>query len=604
MKKFFAALFFLSVIFGSRVFAQRTDPLFGTPASSPLVQPYFNLDFEREGTLKPWQIMLTGYNYDLEQENFSHGKQALKISFPYSDDRYDPRNGGTAYQIIPIGVVGVAKWKLDVSIDIKCEAITRGAMNFFAAVQHDSTSGIEHKSLIADTIRGTAPWKTYTLSFDCDTNVKFLQLACMLGGTGKAYFDNIQIKVNGQSLPQSPLPILPSVTKAEMALVASKLIPFDVNGTTSDPNLVKLDPFIDAHRVIGLGEATYGTHEFEQSKSRLIRYLVEKKGFTLFGIEANTAEMDYINSYLAGGSGNIDSLLKPMYYWCWTTQEIRDQLEWIRSYNLAGHHVRFFGFDMQVPYKATEEVTNFSNAAHLPHGADCISLVQKFGNLLERLETGRSGARDSFTVITGALYESLRNDESNVSSADKPKYKRILMYANNLREFSSLVLSRQRGDEVRDSSMAENIAAELATDPTAKCALWSHNLHIGKGNMNMGYFLEKKLGESYGAVGFAFDRGTFNASVDETPVACTAVPSYTGTFENFCKLFSASPFFLDLRGKAESSGLPKCFYSELEHRNVGLSFFKFSFWDNYVTSLYDAIIYIPESTPTKLLPIR
>ena len=40
-------------------------------------------------------------------------------------------------------------------------------------------------------------------------------------------------------------------------------------------------------RVIGLGEATHGTREFFQFKHRMLEFLVQEMGYTVFAIEAS-----------------------------------------------------------------------------------------------------------------------------------------------------------------------------------------------------------------------------------------------------------------------------------------------------------------------------
>jgi erythromycin esterase len=158
---------------------------------------------------------------------------------------------------------------------------------------------------------------------------------------------------------------------------------------------------------------------------------------------------------------------------------------------------------------------------------------------------------------------------------------------------------------VRDSSMATNITNTLLlADPAAKCVLWTHNFHAGKYAHNMGSFLKKEYGDQYFALGFAFDRGQFNAGVEGVPTVCDALPSYPGSVENLFKEISPNPFFLDLRGKQESSGLPKSFYVGLDHHNVGLNNEKYSFYEAPIPTVYDAIIYVPVSTPSKLLKLQ
>src|SRR5579883_3320171 len=264
-----ATLFFLFVLIGCpSVFAQ--SPLGSskkTPPQPPPL-PYFDLDFERVGTMHPWQFTLGAFEYDLDSVTTSHGKQSLSMAWTGPESAFSEAEGAIVSQVVPCGLVGAQKWKLEITVDIMCKGITKGAANFYAApLKADSGTLKMYRNLIADSIRGTMQWKTYHLSMDCDSNTKNLQLACMLSGTGKVWFDNITIKINGTLIPRADKPIVPEMTDEEKHTLAAKVVPFDLNGTVDDPNLKNLDSVIGDHKLLGLGEATNGTHEFFQAKT-------------------------------------------------------------------------------------------------------------------------------------------------------------------------------------------------------------------------------------------------------------------------------------------------------------------------------------------------
>src|SRR4029077_15626620 len=51
-------------------------------------------------------------------------------------------------------------------------------------------------------------------------------------------------------------------------------------------------------RIVALGEATHGTHEFFQLKHRMVEFLASQMGFTIFAIEANMPEAYKLNEYV------------------------------------------------------------------------------------------------------------------------------------------------------------------------------------------------------------------------------------------------------------------------------------------------------------------
>ena len=56
-----------------------------------------------------------------------------------------------------------------------------------------------------------------------------------------------------------------------------------------------------------MGEATHGTREFFKTKHRMLEFLVEKMGFTVFAIEANWPESLAVNDYVLNGNGRSRS---------------------------------------------------------------------------------------------------------------------------------------------------------------------------------------------------------------------------------------------------------------------------------------------------------
>lgn len=135
-----------------------------------------------------------------------------------------------------------------------------------------------------------------------------------------------------------------------------------------------LKSIIGDARIVALGEATHGTREFFQMKHRLLQFLVQELGFTVFALEANGPEADLLNEYVQTGKGDPAQLLAGLYYWTWDTQEVLDMIRWMRAYNESrgcalcvspyprrgsAPPVSFCGFDMQIPRMAVDNVIQY-----------------------------------------------------------------------------------------------------------------------------------------------------------------------------------------------------------------------------------------------------
>jgi erythromycin esterase len=147
-----------------------------------------------------------------------------------------------------------------------------------------------------------------------------------------------------------------------------------------DSDLTALDKVIGDARIIGLGEGTHGTHEFFEMKHRILQYLVQKKGFTIFSIEASMPYAYRLNDYVLNGQGDPRKLVSDfMDFFPWDTKEMLAMVEWMRAYNkTAEKKVKFTGFDMQSEpntYKAN--ITDRLNKAERPVESQTVDLIIK-----------------------------------------------------------------------------------------------------------------------------------------------------------------------------------------------------------------------------------
>lgn len=159
-------------------------------------------------------------------------------------------------------------------------------------------------------------------------------------------------------------------TPARIDWVRRNAIVFDtVKAGHGFRDLQPLKRLVGEARIVALGEPTHGSREVFQMKHRLLEFLVEEMGFSVFSIEANMPESFRVNDYVLRGEGSTRELIHGMYFWTWATEEVRDMVEWMRHHNAEpdasrkGPRVTFTGFDVQTPDVATKVVTGFVEKA-------------------------------------------------------------------------------------------------------------------------------------------------------------------------------------------------------------------------------------------------
>jgi erythromycin esterase-like protein len=107
-------------------------------------------------------------------------------------------------------------------------------------------------------------------------------------------------------------------------------------------------------RVVLIGEASHGTHEFYRERARITRRLIEEKGFRAVAVEADWPDAYRVNRYLHGATedGDAEEALRGFRRfptWMWRNAEVLDFVGWMRDHNRRaepGEGVSFFGLDL------------------------------------------------------------------------------------------------------------------------------------------------------------------------------------------------------------------------------------------------------------------
>lgn len=113
-------------------------------------------------------------------------------------------------------------------------------------------------------------------------------------------------------------------------------------------NFSFLDSELNNNTIIGLGEASHGTHEFHILKTEIIKHLITNNNYKLIGFELTQFNIIPINDYLQKGNGNLKMLMEKLMLY--NTQEIFNLFQWLKEYNQnqpADKKVILFGFDSE-----------------------------------------------------------------------------------------------------------------------------------------------------------------------------------------------------------------------------------------------------------------
>ncbi|HEV7508766.1 MAG TPA: erythromycin esterase family protein [Thermoanaerobaculia bacterium] len=577
----------------------------GAAAKPP--NPYLDLDFETAECGSGWALGgSTLYEYGFDPSTAHSGHQSLRIRYigsqPWTANAQD---FGLSDQIFPPALA--AGKHLRITAWIRTDGVDDGGRDGGAGLWLEATRNRDEiltSVTSSDMVTGTTGWAQHSLDVDVPAGAAEIEFGATFGGSGTAWFDGFTLQVDGKKFVDGPRPSTAKPAPAAVSWLRKQAIPF----TTAEAgngfdDLQKLKKVVGDARIVALGEATHGTHEFFQMKHRLVEFLANEMGFTLFAIEANQPEATRVNDYVLNGRGDPREALKGLYFWTWNTQEVLDMIEWMRAFNQSGRgRIQFMGFDMQYADVAAANVRSFLATVEPGFAAQAgqdLAAAQKVANAEVNglpspipADQGEAAARNVFEHMTaqrGAYLSRLPQVDVDWAIQNA----RVVLQS----------VEAVTGTVSRDQSMADNVGWILdQAPPDSKIVLWAHNAHVGKRPTWMGSYLSQRFGRDLAVLGFAFGQGEYNALGDGSLGPRPAVPSLPGSVEAFLGSPGIPRFIVDLRGIPSSSPAAAWVGKSRLFRSIGAVASRCGFNPTVISSDYDGLIWFSQTSPSILLP--
>ncbi|HYD52949.1 MAG TPA: erythromycin esterase family protein, partial [Gemmatimonadaceae bacterium] len=310
-------------------------------------------------------------------------------------------------------------------------------------------------------------------------------------------------------------------------------------------------------RVVLLGEATHGTHEFYELRARITKRLLVERGFGAVVIEGDWPDAYRVNRYVRDCSADseaIESLagFRRFPQWMWRNADVLDFVGWLRRHNdRKGERQRagFYGLDLYSLHASIAAVLRWlavvdpGAAARARERYACFELFGPDPRDYGRL-TSLGIAPPCEQEVVSQLVELRQETGRLLAHADTRAGDDLFFAQQNAR----VVLNAERyyramfGDYVRswnlrDQHMTETLAALLAHLCTnmarSRVVVWAHNAHIGdaratemgtRGEVTLGQLAREQLGANVVSVGFTTYTGSVTAARDwEEPAEHVAV---------------------------------------------------------------------------------
>jgi len=365
-------------------------------------------------------------------------------------------------------------------------------------------------------------------------------------------------------------------------------------------------------RIVALGEASHGTREFFQMKHRLLEYLVKEKGFTVFAIEANWPEALAVDRYIKTGQGDVKSALAGMYFWTWTTEEVRDMVEWMRRFNQApGKHptLTFTGFDMQTAHAAADKALAYLKQYSPGDAAAAETTYEQAKTLENQRRSADDPTAPGISERAAAVVQAFDAHRAEMEKASSPAAWRDARQAAAIVYQACAVRIPGRGSGFRDEMMAANVewlAKEV--HPDEKIVLWAHNGHVrfggAQGAKSMGAWLRERFGASLYVTGFAFRTGELRAvgmaAAGRGRLANhTVPPAPDGSGDAILGAAAVPLFFLDMARLPAGGALSRWLAQTHPYYDVGAVWRtdtgEANLYPEALSKAFDGLIYIDQS---------
>lgn len=396
--------------------------------------------------------------------------------------------------------------------------------------------------------------------------------------------------------------------------INNKLIPIrSIEVTDNFSDLEKLKDVLKDKRIIGLGEATHGTHEFFTFKHRMLEFLVKEMGFRTFAIEADFAGTFAMNDYVVNGNGTAIEALQKMTMGSLFTEEFIDMVEWMKEYNSSQNNedkVKFYGFDMQFALNSAPALLDGTIKLTEP-------LSEQARQGLEVIADYRYGAIGKSQL---PLLEATAKELANVTVIEEDPMKAKIyqqVIVTVIQTIGVCVPKYQYDkDTIRDRYMAENSEWLYNFTGMNKMVVWAHNLHIGENTMgnnnySMGYYLLKRYPSEYYAMGFGFNSGAFYGyNTENKKFMISSIPevSVKNSSDYIFGQCAVENFILDFKTAGENPLVSEFLNKKTKARNMGANYNPRKDEDGgsglsqELIKMYDAIMFIDKTTAAS--PLR
>lgn len=388
-------------------------------------------------------------------------------------------------------------------------------------------------------------------------------------------------------------------------------------------------------RIVMLGEASHGTHDYYTWRAHISKRLIEEKGFNFIAVEGDWPDCYRLNRFVKGYTADHQSAFTVLHEfnrwptWMWANWEVVALGNWLQNHNKglsANLRVGFYGLDVYSLWESMESIMQYlkmTDPEALKVAEEAFACFEPY-----RKDEGRSYAHATRFVpdlctdeVVGLLKEirhklpQYNTDYENVFSAEQ----NALITVNAEKYFRAMLQGGGHSWNVRDMHMAETLDRLLKFHGgNSKAIVWEHNTHIGDaratdmvddGMYNIGE-LARLHHHDKGVIliGFGSYKGSVTAgrSWGATMQTMKMPEAREGSWEYMLHKAGGKNKLLIMEDFMQTDEVME---NHIGHRAIGVVYDpEYEKYGNYVPTIlplrYDAFIYLEETTALHPLHIK
>ena len=225
--------------------------------------------------------------------------------------------------------------------------------------------------------------------------------------------------------------------------------------------------------------------------------------------------------------------IRPFPAWMWRNQEVREFVDWLRSYNTGAKpddRVAFYGLDLYSLYNSIQSVLDYldrvdpKTAAVARQRYACLTpwqsdpAVYGHATLTGQYRT----CEPEVTSMLADLMQRRRAYAEHDGARFLDAVQNARLVANAERYYRTMYYGSRESWNLRDSHMFETLKNLLSFHgPHSKGLVWAHNSHVGdssatemsaRDEYNIGHLCRQEFGNASYSIGFGTHGGTVAAA--------------------------------------------------------------------------------------------